>query len=133
MFTLLQSVLDAASKASNYSDTTSPEKPSAASPAKPQVPAHHSHPPRRPHVPMDPVLQAERLRAAQELAALKRAQEEELVLSQTGVWLLCWLLLGITCRTCRNCEPSVAADVVPPRPLTALNILSWPCEGFTGA
>ncbi len=95
IFTLLQSVLDAASKASNYSDTTGPEKPSAASPAKPQVPAPCSIPPKRPHVPMDPVLQAERLRAAQELAALKRAQEEELVLSQTGVWLLCWLLLGV--------------------------------------
>ena len=37
---------------------------------------------------MDPVLQAERLRAAQELEALRRAQEEELVFSQTGASLL---------------------------------------------
>ncbi len=37
---------------------------------------------------MDPVLQAERLRAAQELEALRRAQEEEPVFSQTGAGLL---------------------------------------------
>ena len=37
---------------------------------------------------MDPVLQAERLKAAQELEALRRKPDEELVFSQTGASLL---------------------------------------------
>ena len=69
---------------------------------------------------MDPVLQAERLRAAQELAALKRAQEEELVLSQTGTWLLYWLLLEVLCRTCMI---YVAADVILTCPVAAFSVL----------
>ena len=89
-----QCALDSGPPRNTSSNDGSPEKQAICSPVHEQTTSHSSIPARRAHVPMDPVLQAERLRAAQELEALRRAQEEELVFSQTGTVLL-WFSLAI--------------------------------------
>lgn len=92
----MQCSLDSAPRAKSSSDDEAPDSQHISSPVLQQPTLQQSSaPPRRVHVPMDPVLQAEMLRAHQELEALKRAPEEELVFSQTGASSYC--LLTTTC------------------------------------
>lgn len=96
----MQCALDSASPKDTSSNGGTPEKQSIRSPIHEQPTPHSSIPARRIYIPMDPVLQAERLRAAQELEALRRAQEEELILSQTGAPccdLVCQQILSKFC------------------------------------
>ena len=81
---IMQCSLDSASQAKSSDNDGSPERPSVRSPVQQHYISHSSAPARRQPVPMDPVLQAERLKALQELEALRRPKEDELVLSQTG-------------------------------------------------
>ena len=91
-----QCSLDSAPRAKSRNDDEASDSQHRGSPVLQQPPLPQSSaPPRRVHVPMDPVLRAEMLRAHQELEALKRAQEEELVFSQTGISDYC--LLTATC------------------------------------
>ena len=95
---MMQCSFDSASQAKSSDNDGSPEKPSVRSPVQQQYISHSSVPARRQAVPMDPVLQAERLKALQELEALRRPKEDDLVLSQTGT-------LTAVARSCQVSPP----------------------------
>ena len=82
---VVQCCLDSA-PANRSSIHGSPEEHAIRSPVRERTTSHTSIPVRKVLVPMDPVLQAQRLKAAQELEALRR--DDGLNLSQTGAVLL---------------------------------------------